>query len=39
MARRTSSLDFQVSAATLVTEQGRGLKDAATGLDVAPSTM
>ena len=39
MARRTYSLDFKVSAARLVTEQGRGLKDAATSLGVAPSTM
>jgi transposase len=39
MAKRTYSLDFKVSAAKLVTEQGRGLKDAATGLGVAPSTM
>jgi transposase len=39
MARRTYSLDFKVSAAKLVTEQGRGLKDAATSLGVAPSTM
>ena len=39
MAKRTYSLDFKVSAAKLVTEQGRGLKDAATSLGVAPSTM
>ena len=39
MARRTYSLDFKVSAAKLVTEQGRGLKDVATSLGVAPSTM
>ena len=39
MARRTYSLDFKASAAKLVTEQGRGLKDAATSLGVAPSTM
>jgi transposase len=39
MARRTYSLDFKVSAAQLVTGQGRGLKDVATGLGVAPSTM
>jgi len=39
MARRTYSLDFKVSAAKLVTEQGRGLKDASTSLGVAPSTM
>ncbi len=39
MARRTYSLDFKVSAAKLVTEQGRGLKDAATSLGVAPSTL
>jgi transposase len=39
MARRTYSLDFKVSAAKLVTEQGRGLTDAATSLGVAPSTM
>ena len=39
MARRTYSLDFKVSAVKLVTEQGRGLKDAATSLGVAPSTM
>ena len=39
MTRRTYSLDFKVSAAKLVTEQGRGLKDAATSLGVAPSTM
>ena len=39
MARRTYSLDFKVSAARLVTEQGRDLKDAATSLGVAPSTM
>jgi transposase len=39
MAKRTYSLDFKVSAAQLVTEQGRGLKDAATSLGVAPSTM
>ena len=39
MAKRTYSLDFKVSAAKLVTEQGRGLKDVATSLGVAPSTM
>lgn len=39
MARRTYSLDFKTSATKLVTEQGRGLKDAATSLGVAPSTM
>ncbi len=39
MARRTYSLDFKVSAAKLVTEQGCGLKDAATSLGVAPSTI
>ena len=39
MARRTYSLDFKVSAVKLVTEQGRGLKDVATSLGVAPSTM
>ena len=39
MAKRTYSVDFKVSAAKLVTEQGRGLKDAATSLGVAPSTM
>ena len=39
MARRAYSLDFKVSAAKLVTEQGRGLKDAAQSLGVAPSTM
>jgi transposase len=39
MARRSYSLDFKVSAAALVTEQGRGLKDVATSLGVAPSTM
>ena len=39
MPRRVYSLDFKVSAAKLVTEQGRGLKDAATSLGVAPSTM
>ena len=39
MARRTYSLDFKVSAVKLVTDQGRGLKDAATSLGVAPSTM
>jgi transposase len=39
MARRTYSLDFKVSAVKLVTEQGRGLKDAAVSLGVAPSTM
>jgi transposase len=39
MAQRTYSLDFKVSAAKLVTEQGRGLKDVATSLGVAPSTM
>ena len=39
MARRTYSLDFKVSAAQLVSEQGRGLKDVATSLGVAPSTM
>ena len=39
MARRTYSLDFKVSAAKLVSEQGRGPKDVATSLGVAPSTM
>jgi transposase len=39
MARRRYSLDFKVSAAQLVTEQGRGLKDVAASLGVAPSTM
>src|SRR3954468_710498 len=39
MAKRTYSLDFKTSAAKLVTEQGRGLKDAADSLGVAPSTM
>jgi transposase len=39
MVRRTYSLDFKVSAVKLVTEQGRGLKDVATSLGVAPSTM
>jgi transposase len=39
MAKRTYSLDFKVSAAKLVTEQGRGLKDVATSLGVATSTM
>ena len=39
MARQTYSLDFKTSAAKLVTEQGRGLKDAATSLGVAPSTL
>ena len=39
MAKRTYSLDFKVSAAKLVTEPGRGLKDVATSLGVAPSTL
>ena len=39
MARQTYSFDFKVSAVKLVTEQGRGLKDVATSLGVAPSTM
>jgi transposase len=39
MARIRYSLDFKVSAAKLVTEQGRGLTDVATSLGVAPSTM
>lgn len=39
MAKRTYSLDFKVSAAKLVTEQGRGLNEAAASLGVAPSTM
>jgi transposase len=39
MARKTYSRDFKVSAAKLVTEQGRGLKDAATSLGVPTSTM
>ena len=39
MAKRTYSLDFKTSAAKLVTEQGRGLKDVAQSLGVAPSTM
>ena len=39
MARPTYSLDFKISAAKLVTDQGRGLKDVATSLGVAPSTL
>jgi transposase len=39
MARCTHSLDFKVSAAKLVTEQGRSPKDVATSLGVAPSTL
>jgi transposase-like protein len=39
MARQTYSRDFKVSAAKLVTEQGRGLKNAATSLGVPTSTM
>ena len=39
MAHRTYSLDFKTSAAKLVTEQGRGPKDVATSLGVAPSTL
>jgi transposase len=39
MAKRTYSLDFKASAAKLVTEQGRGPKDVATSLGVAPSTL
>jgi transposase len=39
MARPTYSLDFKVSAAKLVTDQGRSLKDVATSLGVAPSTL
>jgi transposase len=39
MAKRTYSLDFKTSAARLVTEQGRGPKDVATSLGVAPSTL
>ncbi len=39
MAHRSYSLDFKVSAVKLVTEQRRGLKDVATSLGVAPSTM
>ena len=39
MARRTYSLDFKVSAAKLVSERGRGPKDVATSLGVAPSTL
>lgn len=39
MARPTFALDFKVSAAKLVTEQGRGVKDVATSLGIAPSTL
>jgi transposase len=39
MAKRTYSLDFKTSAAKLVTEQGRGTKDVANSLGVAPSTL
>jgi transposase len=39
MPRRTYSLDFKTSAVRLVTEQGRGAKDVAISLGVAPSTM
>ena len=39
MAKRTYSLDFKTSAVRLITEQGRGLKEAATSLGIAPSTM
>jgi transposase len=39
MAKQTYSRDFKVSAAKLVTEQGRGLKEAATGLGVPTSPM
>ena len=39
MARRTYSLDFKVDAAKLVTERGRGPKEVATSLGVAPSTL
>jgi len=39
MARRTYPLDLKASASELVTEQGRGPKDAAAGLGVAPSAM
>ena len=39
MARRTYSLDFKTSAAKLVTEQGRGLKDVASSLGVPTSTI
>ena len=39
MARRTYSLDFKTSAAKLVTEQGRGLKDVATSLGVPTSII
>jgi transposase len=39
MARRRYSLDFKVSAAKLVTEQGRSLEEVANSLGVAPSTM
>ena len=39
MAKRTYSLDFKVSAAKLVTEPGRGLKDVAISLGIAPSTL
>ena len=39
MARQTYSRDFKVSAAKLVSEQGRGLKDVATSLGVPASTM
>lgn len=39
MARPMYSLDFKVSAAKLVTDERRGLKDVATSLGVAPSTL
>ncbi len=39
MARQTYSRNFKVSAAKLVTEQSRGLKDAATSLGVPTSTL
>jgi transposase len=39
MAKRAYSLDFKTSAAKLVTEQGRGSRDVATSLGVAPSTL
>jgi transposase len=39
MARHTYSLDFKISAAKLVTEQGYTPKAAATSLGVAPSTL
>ncbi len=39
MARPRYSLDFKVSTAKLVTDQGRGLKDVATSLGIPPSTL